>query len=103
MRSLVKVMLILAAIFASTFVIGRVLGILTEDNVRMWLTQASETSPVWIAAIVIGLLFIDLLVAVPTGVAHLDFAAWWREDNDNPALARFLKLVDERYPLAAGT
>lgn len=40
-------------------------------------------------------------IAEPTGAAHLDFAAWWREDNDNPALARFLKLVDERYPLAA--
>ena len=40
-------------------------------------------------------------IAEPTGAAHLDFAAWWREDNDNPALARFFKLVDERYPLAA--
>jgi len=35
----------------------------------------------------------------PSGAAHLDFAAWWREDNDNPALARFFKLLDERYPL----
>jgi len=42
-------------------------------------------------------------ICEPTGVAHLDFAAWWREDNDNPGLARFFKLVDERYPLAAGT
>lgn len=40
-------------------------------------------------------------ICEPTGVAHLDFAAWWREDNDNPALARFFKLVDERYPLSA--
>ena len=41
-------------------------------------------------------------IAEPTGVAHLDFAAWWREDNDNPALTRFFNLIDERYPLAAG-
>lgn len=41
-------------------------------------------------------------IAEPTGAAHIDFAAWWRENNDNPALARFFKLLDERYPLAAG-
>lgn len=40
-------------------------------------------------------------ISEPTGAAHLDFAAWWREDNDNPALARFFKLLDERYPLTA--
>jgi len=40
-------------------------------------------------------------IADPNGAAHLDFAAWWREDNDNPALARFFKLLDERYPLTA--
>lgn len=38
-------------------------------------------------------------ISEPTGAAHLDFAAWWRQDNDNPALARFFKLLDERYPL----
>jgi len=39
-------------------------------------------------------------ICEPTGVAHLDFSAWWREDNDNPALTRFFKLVDERYPFS---
>lgn len=36
------------------------------------------------------------------GHAHLDIAAYWRDDNKNPALMRFLKLIDERYPEAAG-
>lgn len=81
MKSLLKVMLILAAIFASTFTLGRVLGILTVDNVRLLLTQASEISPFWIAGIVVALLFIDLFVAVPTLTIiilaghFLDFAA----------------------------
>ncbi len=66
MRPLIKVMLVLASIFASTFVAGRLLGILTEENIRLWLTQASEASPWWIAATVIALLTIDLFVAVPT-------------------------------------
>ncbi|OKO76956.1 LysR family transcriptional regulator [Bradyrhizobium sp. NAS80.1] len=33
-----------------------------------------------------------------TGPSRLDFYAHWRDDNDNPALKRFLKLLAERYP-----
>lgn len=66
MKPLLKVMLILSAIFASTFVLGRLFGILTEENIRLWLTEASLVSPAWIAGTVIMLLFIDLFVAVPT-------------------------------------
>ena len=36
----------------------------------------------------------------PGGHAHLDYAAYWREDNENPALKRFFTLLDERYPAA---
>lgn len=34
----------------------------------------------------------------PSGPARLEYALYWREDNDNPALQRFFKLIDERYP-----
>lgn len=30
--------------------------------------------------------------------ARLDYALYWREDNDNPALKQFFKLINERYP-----
>jgi DNA-binding transcriptional LysR family regulator len=30
--------------------------------------------------------------------ARLDFAVYWRSDNENPALKRFLKLLSERFP-----
>jgi hypothetical protein len=30
---------------------------------------------------------------------QLDCTAHWREENDNPALASFLKLLGERYSL----
>jgi DNA-binding transcriptional LysR family regulator len=36
-----------------------------------------------------------------SGPALQAYAAYWREDNENPALANFLKLLGERYPLAA--
>lgn len=32
------------------------------------------------------------------GPARLEFAVYWRADNDNPALKHFFKLIEERYP-----
>lgn len=34
----------------------------------------------------------------PTGPARLEYALYWRADNENPALQRFFKLIEERYP-----
>ena len=33
-----------------------------------------------------------------TGPSRIGFSAIWRADNENPALASFLKLLSERYP-----
>ena len=66
MKTLLKTMAIIAIAFASTFVLGRMLGILTEENVRIWLETASTLSALTVASVVIALLFIDLFVAVPT-------------------------------------
>ena len=33
-----------------------------------------------------------------TGPSRIGYSAHWRGDNDNPALASFLKLLGERYP-----
>ncbi|MCG2632492.1 LysR family transcriptional regulator [Bradyrhizobium sp. WYCCWR 13023] len=33
-----------------------------------------------------------------TGPSRVDFHAHWRDDNENPALRRFLSLLAERYP-----
>ncbi len=33
-----------------------------------------------------------------TGLSRLSFSAFWRAENDNPALDSFLKLLRERYP-----
>jgi uncharacterized membrane protein YdjX (TVP38/TMEM64 family) len=66
MKTLLKTMLVIALAFASTFILGRALGILTEDNVRHWLETASTVSAWTVFAVVVALLFIDLFVAVPT-------------------------------------
>ena len=31
--------------------------------------------------------------------ARIGYSAHWREDNQNPALTSFLKVLGERYPL----
>uniref|UniRef100_Q07JE9 Uncharacterized protein n=1 Tax=Rhodopseudomonas palustris (strain BisA53) TaxID=316055 RepID=Q07JE9_RHOP5 len=33
------------------------------------------------------------------GELRIGYSAHWREENDNPALASFLKLLGEHYPL----
>lgn len=66
MKPLIKVMLTLGSVFALTFILGRVFGILTVENVKHWLELAQSVDPVWVAGTVILLLFLDLFVAVPT-------------------------------------
>lgn len=34
----------------------------------------------------------------PSGPARIEYALYWRNDNENPALQSFFRLVDERYP-----
>ncbi|OYX93781.1 MAG: LysR family transcriptional regulator, partial [Novosphingobium sp. 35-62-5] len=34
----------------------------------------------------------------PNGPARLEYALYWRRNNDNPALQHFFKLIEERYP-----
>lgn len=39
-----------------------------------------------------------------TGPSVLSYSAYWQDDNENPALEAFLKLLSERYPsLCSGT
>ncbi len=66
MKSLVKVMLTLGSLFALTFVAGRLLGILTVENVQNWLEWTGTVDPLVVAGLVVVLLFADLFVAVPT-------------------------------------
>jgi uncharacterized membrane protein YdjX (TVP38/TMEM64 family) len=66
MRELLKIGFVLAAIFASTFVILRLSGTLTLEEIRSWLASAHDIAPAYVAALVIVLLFADLFVAMPT-------------------------------------
>ena len=66
MKSLLKVFLIIATIFATTFLLIKFTGVLNIEQIENWLTQAKELSPIYVAAIVALLLFSDLFIAIPT-------------------------------------
>jgi uncharacterized membrane protein YdjX (TVP38/TMEM64 family) len=66
MKDLLKVAVVIALIFASTFVLMKSTGLVTEESVTAFLNSAHEIHPAWLAAIVIGLLMLDLLIAIPT-------------------------------------
>lgn len=66
MKPLIKIILLIAAFFASTFLIVRFTGILTVEQIEGWLMQAKQASPIYVGSIVAALLFADLFIAVPT-------------------------------------
>lgn len=66
MKSLLKVALVLFTLFASTFLLLNIMGILTVDQIELWLTNAKDLPPIYIGLFVASLLFLDLFIAVPT-------------------------------------
>jgi len=66
MVSLLKVFLIISAIFASTFVLMNFTNLLTISDIEHWLNQATTLSPIYIGGIIAILLFADLFIAMPT-------------------------------------
>ncbi len=66
MKPLIKVFLIIAAFFATTFLIIKFTGVLTVEQIEGWLMQAKALSPIYVGAVVALLLFADLFIAVPT-------------------------------------
>lgn len=69
----------------STVTIGRYVTLTTE----------ASNGVIWP-----GLKFLE--IADNGGAARLDFALYWRRDNENPALKKFIKMLQERYPVLQG-
>ncbi|TQF70796.1 TVP38/TMEM64 family protein [Pseudoalteromonas luteoviolacea] len=66
MKSILKLMLVLACFFASTFIVLKLTGILSIEAIESWLQFAQSLNTFLVALVVITLLFLDLFVAVPT-------------------------------------
>ncbi|MCE3254150.1 MAG: hypothetical protein K0Q67_3170, partial [Cellvibrio sp.] len=66
MKQLITSALILLAIFASTFFISRITGVLTVEDIKSALTKAFQVNLIYVAMTVTLLLFIDLFIAIPS-------------------------------------
>lgn len=65
MKTLIKLFLILATFFASTFILIKASGIFTTDDIRTGLEAVTSISPWVVGLVVAGLLFADLFIAIP--------------------------------------
>lgn len=75
MRDLLRIAIVLALAFASTFVIAEATGILPEGDLLAWLEALRLVDPLSLALAVIAMLVLDLFIAVPTMTTIL-LAGW---------------------------
>ncbi len=66
MKSLMKVILILACVFASPFLIAKLSGFLSLESIQNFFDSIKSSSPVFVGSLIAALLFADLFIAVPT-------------------------------------
>jgi len=66
MKDLVKIMLTLALLFASTFIVLKLTGVLTFEDIEALLYEVQALNPALLAMVVVVLLFADLFIAIPT-------------------------------------
>lgn len=75
MKDILKIAVVLALAFASTFFLVQWSGLIPEAGVVAWLEGLQAIDPWWLVAGVIVLLLLDLLVAIPTMTTIL-LAGW---------------------------
>lgn len=66
MKELFKVMIVLALMFASTALVIKASGVVTEESVLAFVENARSIHPVYLIGAVVLILLIDLWIAVPT-------------------------------------
>lgn len=75
MRDLLRIGIVMALAFASTFVIAEATGILPEGDLLAWLDALRAVDPLWLVLAVIAMLVLDLFIAVSTMTTIL-LAGW---------------------------
>lgn len=66
MLRLIITALTLASIFASTFVVLALTGLLSIESIKVWLASTQDIHPLWAALLVVALLTSDIFIAIPT-------------------------------------
>ncbi len=63
---MVKIMAALTLLFVVIFLVGRGLDLLTIEKVRLWFDAAQQVDPIYIFALIVLLLLLDIILSVPT-------------------------------------
>ena len=66
MKPLLKIMALLTVVFACIFVLLNATGLVTIEKIEGWLMAAKSANPLFVGVLVALLLWIDLIIAVPT-------------------------------------
>ncbi len=66
MKPLITVALVLATLFASTFLMVTTTGVLTVEGIEAGLKAASEVNAIYVVIGIVALLLADIFMAVPT-------------------------------------
>ena len=66
MKPLLKIMALLAMVFVGIFLLLNVTGLVTVEKIEGWLLAAKSANPLFVGGLVVLLLWIDLIIAVPT-------------------------------------
>jgi uncharacterized membrane protein YdjX (TVP38/TMEM64 family) len=66
MRALIKLMLVMASVFATTFILAKFSGVISVEKIEIWLVAAKKIDVFYLALVIVLLLFADLFIAVPT-------------------------------------
>ncbi len=91
MKHLIKVIVMMASFFALTFILVKMTGILSIEQIKDWLLQAKELSSYYVGIIVILLLFSDLFIAIPT-LTVITLSGYFL-GFQNGAIASFIGLI----------
>ncbi len=66
MKSLLKIMVVLAVFFALTFVLINTMGVFSVNDIQFWLGKAKLIDPIYVFLIIVTILAVDIFIAVPT-------------------------------------
>ena len=66
MKLLIKIIIFGFLFFSTILLLANLTGVLSTDQIENWLVEAQQVSPIYVASLVIALLFSDLYIPVPT-------------------------------------
>ena len=65
-KAIMRFVGILVLMFTLTLLLFKGLDVLSLEDIKKWLQEAQQWSPMWVCSLIVALLLVDLFIAVPT-------------------------------------